>query len=48
MSVQNQIDRITENVSSQNILIQQIKIALEGKATGGGGSNIPIYAGEIA
>lgn len=38
MSIHSQIDRITEEVSGQNELIQQIKTALSGKATVGGGT----------
>lgn len=49
MSVQTQIDRITDNVTEQTELIKLIKAALEGKSVsgGGGGTNLPIYAGEI-
>ena len=38
MSVQTEIDRITDAVSGQTDLIQQIKNALGGKAVGGGSS----------
>ena len=38
MSIQSEINRITEEVSGQTDLIQQIKTALEGKSVGGGSS----------
>lgn len=42
MSVQTQIDRISNAVSEQGGLIEQIKTALEGKGTGnGGGVKLP-------
>lgn len=39
MSVQNQINRINNEVSEQTALLQQITTALEGKAAGGGGGS---------
>lgn len=45
MSVQSQIDRINSTVSEQSGLIQQIKAALEGKASGGGGGDTGLPAG---
>lgn len=41
MSVHSEINRISNEVSDQTSLIQQIKKALEGKAVGGGGSSQP-------
>lgn len=41
MSVQSEINRISNEVSDQTALIQQIRTALGGKAVGGGGSSQP-------
>jgi hypothetical protein len=47
MSVQTQIDRISNTVSEQKTLIQQIKTALQGKAAGGGTSEPVIEPLEV-
>lgn len=44
MSVQTQIERISGEVDSQRILIEQILLALQNKAAGGGSGNVDTTA----